>query len=213
MLWSRDDRWKALIVADEGVEVIDEACGSGRGVLVLVPHFGNWEILNLYLGARYGLTALYDPPRIRSFDAIVCAGRTRTGSVLVPVSGSGIRALYAALKSARVVALLPDQVPPVTAGEYAPFFDRPALTMTFVHRLSVKLRPRLVIGHARRLPDGAGFSLGFEGLSDLEVCNGRLEFLSEMNRAIERVVATDPAQYQWEYKRFKRPKHPSDRIY
>jgi Kdo2-lipid IVA lauroyltransferase/acyltransferase len=26
-----------------------------------------------------------------------------------------------------------------------------------------------------------------------------------MNRAIEQLVLADPAQYQWDYKRFKRP--------
>ena len=213
MLWSRDDRWKSLIVDVEGVEIIDEARGSGRGVLVLVPHFGNWEILNLFLGARYGLTALYDPPRIRSFDPILLDGRTRTGSALVPLTASGIRSMYNALKEGRVAALLPDQVPAISAGEYVPFFGRPALTMTFAHRLSSKLRPRLVMGHARRLPRAAGFSLGFDGLPGLEDRTDPHEFLVEMNRAIERLVAIDPAQYQWEYKRFKRAKLPADKIY
>jgi KDO2-lipid IV(A) lauroyltransferase len=213
MLWSGGDRWKELIVAVDGLEVIEDARDDGRGVLVLVPHFGNWEILNLFLGAHYGLTALYDRPRVASFDAIVREGRTRTGSVLLPATAGGIRALYGALKNGGVVALLPDQVPTTAAGEYVPFFGRRALTMTLAHRLAAKLRPRLVLAHARRCPEAAGFSLNFERLTQLEACANTLEYLAVMNAAIERLVISDPAQYQWEYKRFKGPKHSAEKVY
>ncbi len=213
MLWGPRDRWKNLIAGVEGVEIIDRARESGRGVLVLVPHFGNWEILNLFLGARYGLSALYDPPRIPDLDLIVREGRTRTGSVMLPASSGGIRSLYSKLKNGGVVALLPDQVPATSAGEYAPFFARPAFTMTLAYKLAAKLQPRLVMAHARRLPNAAGFSLGFTALTDLETCAESLEFLATMNRAIEQLIATDRAQYQWEYKRFKGPKHSAEKIY
>ncbi len=34
-----------------------------------------------------------------------------------------------------------------------------------------------------------------------------------MNGAIERLVLTDRAQYQWEYKRFKGRKHALEKVY
>jgi KDO2-lipid IV(A) lauroyltransferase len=214
IVWRRgDSRWKSLITAVDGIDAIDDTRGSGRGVLVLVPHFGNWEILNLFLGERYGLTALYEPPRIASLDPIVREGRARTGSTLVPTTPGGIRALYAALKRGGVAGVLPDQVPPLAAGAYAPFFGRPALTMTLACRLAERIAPRLVLGHARRLPDASGFRLGFEALSDMERLGNSDAALTEMNSAIERLVRTDPAQYQWEYKRFKRPRSPSEKLY
>jgi Kdo2-lipid IVA lauroyltransferase/acyltransferase len=213
VIWSRDERWKRLLVATEGVEMIDRARRHGKGVLLLAPHFGNWEILNLFLGTHCGLTALYDPPRVPGLDQIVREGRARTGSVLLPATTGGIRNLYAALKSGGVVGLLPDQVPGTAAGEYAPFFGRPALTMTLAYRLVAKLRPSVMMAHARRLPHATGFSLGFEALPQLETCTSQGEFLARMNGAIERLVLTDKAQYQWEYKRFKGPKHAPEKIY
>ena len=213
MLWSRDERWKSLLVATEGVELIDRARREGRGVLLLAPHFGNWEILSLFLGAHCGLTALYDPPRVRGMDPIVREGRARTGSVLLPATTGGVRKLYAALKGGGVVGLLPDQVPGTAAGEYAPFFGQPALTMTLGYRLVAKLRPCVMMAHARRLPHAGGFSLDFRTLPLLETCANQSEFLALMNGAIERVVLTDRAQYQWEYKRFKGPKHAPGRVY
>ena len=208
-----DQRWKSLIVSIDGLETIDDAQRSGRGVLILVPHYGNWEMLNLFLGARYQLTALYDPPRIVELDPQVRTGRMRTGSVLVPTTAAGIRTVYGALKQGKVVALLPDQAPPVSAGIYAPFFGRPALTMTLAYRLARKATPRVVLGYARRMPGTAGFRLGFEVLSEMESAGHAEPALAAMNAAIERLVRNDPAQYQWEYKRFKRPTEPTDRLY
>lgn len=214
MMWGRsDDRWESLIVAIDGLGAIEEAQRARRGVLVLAPHFGNWEILNLFLGARFGLTALYDPLRVSSLDPIVRAGRTRTGSRLVPITRAGVRALYATLRSGGVVGLLPDQVPRLDGGIYVPFFGRAALTMTLGHRIAMRLRPLLVLGYARRLPDAGGFKLCFERLPELEALHGPEAALTAMNAAIERLVESDPSQYQWEYKRFKRPRHPSERLY
>jgi KDO2-lipid IV(A) lauroyltransferase len=213
MVWGRgDQRWRSLIKDVVGVDMIEEAQKAGRGVLVLVPHFGNWEILNLFLGERYGLTALYEPMRIASFNPIARGGRTRTGSRLVPTNAGGIRALYGALREGGVVALLPDQVP-TAAGAYAPFFGRPALTMVLVYRLIARAAPRVIMGHARRLPDAGGFCVGFEALPQLEKLADQHAALTEMNAAIERLVRTDRAQYQWEYKRFKRPRPGDQKIY
>ncbi len=54
LVWRPDDqRWKSLIRDVVGTQAIDDAQRSGSGVLVLVPHFGNWEVLNLFLGERY----------------------------------------------------------------------------------------------------------------------------------------------------------------
>jgi len=214
IIWSRgDQRWKSLIAAIEGVDAIDEAKRIGKGVLVLVPHYGNWEILNLFLGARYGLTALYEPARIPEIDPIVRQGRSRTGSTLVPTSPTGIRRLVTVLRRGGVVGLLPDQVPPIGAGTYAPFFGRQALTMRLACRLVERLAPRVIMAHARRLPEAAGFSLCFEVLADVESLGDTPAGLTAMNSAIERLVESDPAQYQWEYKRFKRPRSPEEKLY
>ena len=211
--WSvRDQRWNDLIIGVDGSDAIDAARRSGHGVLVLIPHFGNWEILNLFLGARYGFTVLYEPLRVASLDSIVRAGRTRTGSAVVPTSVAGIRALRVAMKAGGVVGVLPDQVPSRASGEYVAFFGRPALTMTLVHRLSQNVST-VLLGYARRLPDGAGFRIGFEAIPNIEHCTDASQWLTSMNAAIERLVRSDPAQYQWEYRRFRKPPPGDTSIY
>jgi KDO2-lipid IV(A) lauroyltransferase len=196
----------ALVRTVEGQRLMDEAMGSGRGVLLLAPHYGNWEFLSLYLG-RYRFTALYDPPRIRDLEKPIVASRGRSGARLLPIGPAGLKALYRTLRQAGVAGLLPDQVPERRAGVYAPFFGRPALTITMAHRLIVRTRPKVLLCAAVRVPGGFGirFTEADPSIGDADA----LVSATALNRSIEALIQEDPAQYQWEYKRFKR--QPPDR--
>ena len=193
-------KWADLTVATEGGELIDQALAAGSSVLVLVPHFGNWEHLALTLG-RYGVTALYDPPRIRALEPLVRNARNRAGANMLPIDAGGLRGFYRALAQGSVAALLPDQVPDRSAGVYADFFGHPALTMTFVHRLLQRTRAVPLLGAAIRC--AGGFEVRFTALPPALRDPDPAISVAAMNRAIEALVRMDPPQYQWEYKRFK----------
>jgi len=195
-------RWRELAVTIEGAERIDAARERNRGVLILVPHFGNWEFLALMLG-EYAVTALYAPPRIRSLEPAIRDARARAGATLLPIDARGLRTFYQALANGGVTALLPDQVPDPRAGVYADFFGTPALTMTFAHRLIRRTGAAVLMGTASRAP--GGFHLRFFEVDDDIAAADPQTSARAMNRAIEALVLTDPAQYQWTYKRFKRP--------
>ena len=98
--------------------------------------------------------------------------------------------------------MLPDQVPPPSGGEFAPFFGVPALTMTLLNRLQQKTGAAVVIGYARRV-DG-GFRIVFRaaasGIDSEDLGTG----LAALNHCVELTALDAIEQYQWEYKRFKR---------
>lgn len=199
--WPRT-RWRRVILGCEGAGLIERALSESRPVLVLVPHYGNWEILSLFLGG-YGITALYDPPRVSALEPLIVAARSRAGATLLPIDAAGIRRFYRAFKAGGLAGVLPDQVPDRQAGVYAEFFGVPALTMTFAHKLINTTRALVLMGSASRCP--GGFVLRFEELGgDIRHPDAEVSARA-MNRAIEDLVRQDPAQYQWEYKRFKRP--------
>lgn len=199
--WS-EEKLNGLIASVEGFEPLQRALDERRGILVLVPHFGNWELFALHFG-RYRFIALYDPPKIAAIDEMIRTSRQRTGATLLPIDAQGVRGVLQALKQGRPVSILPDQVPTRSAGVYAPFFNRPALTMTFAHRLIRSTDPLVVIGSCTRQDDG--FRITFTGVGDAIYSDDVNESVTAMNAAIEKLVKTDPAQYQWEYKRFKKP--------
>lgn len=197
-----EEKLNRLITGVDGFAPVQQALDEHRGILVLVPHFGNWELFALHFG-RYNFMALYDPPKINSIDEMIRRSRQRTGAILLPIDAQGVRGLLQALKRGRLASLLPDQVPTRSAGVYVPFFNRPALTMTFAHRLIRSTDPLVVLGSCSRTADG--FRIAFREVGAGIHSEDVVESVSTMNEAIEALVRTDPVQYQWEYKRFKKP--------
>ena len=187
-----------------------------RGVLLLSPHLGNWELLNMYLGAEFGLTVLYDPPKIKALEPLIRRARQRTKSTVLPIGPSGLRGMVQRLRRGAVVGLLPDQVPSVEAGVLAPFYGKQALTINLVHRLASRHKPRVFLVCALR-NSNSRFDIHFDQLTDA-LGAGSAEVTLEasataLNRAIEHRVSQAPEQYQWGYKRFKRVDPTQPNIY
>ena len=202
-----EDKLLGRIRELEGIELLDEYAEKHQGAVILIPHLGNWEMFSTYLGIHYGFSALYDPPKISSIEPVIVDTRQRFGGRMFPISAGGMRGLLKSLQQGDFVLVLPDQVPERDQGVYAPFFGRPALTMTLAHRLASKCDHRVVLAYIERVMDGRSYyyRLRIQALP-ADILNMDSQAFAEMlNGAIEGLVKRSPEQYQWEYKRFKRP--------
>lgn len=203
LLWlSSGQRALGLVREVRGLERVEQAIAAGKGVIVVSPHLGNWELCGLYL-ARYHITSLYRPPRKQAMEALVRTARERLGATLVPTDARGVRALYQALARGGMIGILPDQDPREEAGEFAPFFSVPAKTMTLLPRLAQKSGATVIFTFAERLPRGRGFCLHFlpapAGIGSTDAVTA----VTALNQGVEQCVRLAPAQYQWIYKRFR----------
>ncbi len=200
-LWSAE-RSLDCVSSIVGEEHLHAAVAEDRGVIVLLPHLGSWELLGPYLATQYAVTTLYKEPKNSALNDIILRSRQRHGNVLVPANKCGVRALLKALKSRELIVILPDQVPSIDGGEFALFFGEPALTMTLVSKLINRNSSKAVVAYALRQPDHS-YQIVFrpvdEGIYSVD-CSTALRAL---NKSIEQCVLDRPEQYQWEYKRYK----------
>ena len=198
------ERVLTAITAIEGEDVLKQALAEGNGVIVLAPHLGNWEVLGVHLGHHYQCTNMYLPARKNvEFSEAVLRARVRAGGDVAPADAGGVRTVLKTLKAGRVVGILPDQEPKLAGAEFAPFFGQPGLTMTLVSNLLQRTGARAVFAAAIRQPHDHRYRLVFQP-ADAELYAEDLGVsLTALNRGVERLVALAPAQYQWEYKRFK----------
>lgn len=212
-LWlSPPPRTLAVITAVEGEDILKRYLDERRGVLVLAPHHGNWELVGLYLGQHYGITSMYLPSQGAAVDELVRLGRSQSGATLVPADTSGVRAVLKVLKNGGIAGMLPDQVPKGAGTEPAPFFGQPALTMTLASNLLQKTGARAIVVYALRLARG-GFKLCFREPDAAIYSEDLAQSLAGLNRSVEACVREQPAQYQWEYKRFKGPSRSKSSVY
>ncbi|HEU6454313.1 MAG TPA: lysophospholipid acyltransferase family protein, partial [Roseateles sp.] len=101
------------------------------------------------------------------------------------------------------IGLLPDQVPQEGEGVWAPFFGRPAYSMTLAARMA-DTGATVLLTYAERLPYGAGYHVHFLPLS-APLSGSTEDKVAQLNGEIERVIRQCPGQYLWGYKRYKRP--------
>lgn len=182
------------------LDALDAARRAGRGVLLLTPHLGCFEIAGFYFGQIMPITVLYRPPRSAWLEPLMIRGRKRGQVELAPTDLAGVRRLLRALKRGEAVGMLPDQAPRFGEGAWVDFFGRPAYTMTLGTRLMRSTRCAAFMVFAERLPKGAGYNLHIEPLA------ASVAREADLNRAIEDVIRKRPEQYLWGYDRYKVPR-------
>ncbi len=207
------DRISKWITRVENQEVFEAAYAEGNGVIVILPHLGSWELFNVYYAMHPigEMAGLYQPPDKPWLQSIMAEIRGRFGNELVPTTRKGITRLYKCLGDGGLVTILPDQVP--ETGDFVPFFGEDALTDRLISRLHKKTNARIVCCFVKRMPGKEGFAVCFREPDAAIYSEDSLISMAGVNKSVEACVREIPAQYQWEYKRFRERPSGKLRIY
>lgn len=211
-LWLRPpERPIADPVQWDGADWLAQVLAQGRGLVLLTPHMGSFEVSAQAYAERFGaqqpITVLYRPARQAWLRALEETARARPRLATAPATLAGVRLMMRALRRGETVGLLPDQVPPEGMGVWVPFFGRPAYTMTLAARLAQQTGAALAVLWTERLPRGAGYVVHAMPLPE-PVPAGADEAAAALavNRSMEAVIRMKPAQYLWGYHRYKTPR-------
>jgi KDO2-lipid IV(A) lauroyltransferase len=201
-------------------EVVEAALAEGRGLLLLTPHLGCFEVTAQAYAEHFGavkpITALYRPAKQAWLAEMMRDSRNRPGMQTSPATLAGVRQMLRALKKGETVGLLPDQVPPEGMGAWAPFFGRSAYTMTMAAKLVAQTRCAVVLLRGERLDAAQRRSLGCDYVvhaervaPDIEAVlasGDAAESAAAVNRLMEDQIMQAPEQYLWGYNRYKAPR-------
>lgn len=203
-IWCADPRRVLSTVTIENWEIVQAALEAKQGAIFLTPHLGCFEITAQAIAAQTPITVLYRPPRKAALKPLIEGARARDNLFLAPATLSGVRSLLKVLKGNGVIGLLPDQVPQQGEGIWAPYFGKPAYTMTLPAKLQQMTGAPVILTYAERLPGGRGYVIRFVPFT--EILEGSIEHrAAAINRAMEQLIARCPAQYFWSYNRYKVP--------
>ncbi len=191
----------AAITGVENLALLDEAKAKG-GVILVAPHYGNWELLVQWLATQGLFSLLYTRGASPALDTFLRLARERHGVSAVPADAHGMKPLLKALQRGELVGITPDQTPDGAGGLWSPFFAQPALTMTLIHRLAERSGAQLLLAAAERLPDGR-FRIVLAPMPADMTSDTLQARIDTMNLAVEQFVRRDLSQYQWTYKRYK----------
>ncbi|MCH9746132.1 MAG: lysophospholipid acyltransferase family protein [Proteobacteria bacterium] len=199
-IWLRSFKDNAkYIVKTIGIEHLK----SEQPIILLVPHFGCWEITGRVLSIDTPVTFLYKPLRKAEQEAFLIKNRQKHGLSMATADKKGVIKLQRAIKKQELIGILPDQDPGEEGGVLAPFFGTNARSMTLLAKLARKNQAKVLLTWALRLPKGRGYELYLKPVDILSEQGLIEQDVTLMNKVIEDLVITQPEQYLWNYKRFK----------
>ena len=140
-------------VISEGWEHLDAALARGRGALLVLGHFGNWDLAGALVAWRgYPMLAPVDTFRPPRLDQLIHATRNHAGMSLVPVEqGGALRQIQRALRRNQVVAIVFDR-PQREGGVEVDFFGAPAWLPAGPARFALRTGATVLPGYLLRRP-------------------------------------------------------------
>lgn len=134
-------------------ELMGPLFDTGKGVIALLAHFGNWELLAAIFGPKIrGLHVVAKPLRNKLVDAWVARRRT-AASVEILYAETALRGIARALKENKMVAILIDQNAGAQ-GTPAPFLGKQTSTIRTVAGLVEKTGCAVLPAYALLRDDG-----------------------------------------------------------
>jgi KDO2-lipid IV(A) lauroyltransferase len=192
----------------EGLEHFEAGMARGKGLLTIIAHFGNWELMPvsfpLFLKFPKPSYIVYRPLDSPVLDNMVEHVRTINGHIMIPKGGSGKR-----IMENNSIGILSDQNVSAREGVFVDFFGRPACTGAGLAVLALRSgAPVLPMFMARQKSGKYKFILKplveISQTGDYE--RDLLENTQRFTRVVEDVVREYPDQWFWIHQRWKTKK-------
>ncbi len=179
---------------------------SGRPLLIVTGHFGNWEMGGYGLGLL-GFTAhaVARPLDNPFLDDYLRRFREGTGQKLLAKHGDFAK-MQSLLDSGGIIATLADQ-DAGARGVFVDFFGRPASTHKAIALLALEHHVPLMVVGCRKIAEPMKYELLMEDCILPEDYEARTDAVAAMTQkfttALERIIRSAPEQYFWLHRRWK----------
>ena len=186
-------------------ELLNELYDSGKQVMAVLGHYGNWEYLaTLGLEIKYPVVAIYKPLRNKYFDKMIQGNRSTFGVITVPMEKIARKLMEFRRRNEPVLTLfLGDQRPQFHQIQYWTKFlglDTPLYLGT--EKLARKMDAAVVFIKIRKIRRGR-YEAEFELISKEP---GKLEPYAITDahvRVLEKLIREEPAYWLWSHNRWK----------
>ncbi len=193
--------------------IITEILQSGQGIILLLAHYGNWELMAVKAGLlKYPISAVGRPMKNMYLYEYITRLREKTGLKVLNKKGSA-KEIIRELRSGRIIAILFDQYAG-GSGVAVPFFGRNAYTTPAVAQLALRTGAAVVPVFDVRNKDGTHTIYVETPLKTIDTGkkSDDIKKNTELyNNILEEWVRKNPAQWFWFHKRWKVPRKYSEK--
>jgi KDO2-lipid IV(A) lauroyltransferase len=179
---------------------------SGRPLVVISAHYGNFE-LGGYLMGLFGFPTYTVARELdnRYLDQFINRFRGRTGQYMLPKRGSGAE-IKQVLDAGGILTLLGDQAAG-KKGCWVTFFGRAASTHKAVSLFSLGSEAPTMVSYARRIGKPLEYEVGPQAICDPREPDFSLRTVPLLAQwytdQLEDLIREAPEQYWWLHRRWK----------
>ena len=143
----------ARTVEARGLGNLEGALAQGKGVLVAMPHMGNFSLISEPVAAmvKRSITIVVEQLRDPAIHTLLNGLRRRANIELVDIGPQAVRAVMRALRAGSIVVLLSDRTVAETTVDVA-FFGEPATVPSGPATLALRTGAPLLTAYTYRLP-------------------------------------------------------------
>ena len=205
--WSRSDKKiishtkkinnRFLFNSDKGLD----------GLIVFALHNRSIDFMLRWISSQREHTSLYKKIKIKPINNFVKKFREEGNCKMVETGIGGVKSIVSALENNQMTCMASDQVPADGLGSYSIFFGHECYSFSLAPRLASKSKKTILLSYLSYKKD-LGHVMSFKK-PDKEIYleNG----IDIMNKEMEIEIRKSPAEYSWEYKKFRKlSKEPRD---
>ena len=186
-------------IQGDGFLALKEARETGKPVILVTGHFGNFEAPRAALVARgYQIGGLYRPMSNPYFNAHYADNMLRLSVPVFEQGRRGTAGLFRHIKHGGMGVLLFDIYD--RRGTPIDFLGQPAPTLTSAAEIALKTKALLITMFGLRKQDGMSFDIILE--PPIAHSNA-LDMTIEMSQRLEKMVNRFPEQWFWIHRRWK----------
>lgn len=191
-------RLKDMVKEGHSAQVLNELYEKNESAIVVMPHYGNWEILcksaPLYL--KHEIIGAYKPLKDKYFDTKIKESREEFGTKMVAMD-EVLRAMKSCTKPYLLV-LIADQSPSGTTGcEWVKFLNQDTAMIMGAQKLSHKYDLKTYYIEATPIKKGV-YEIRINYLG-----KGKEYLQKSFFNLLEKSIIKHPEYWLWSHKRWK----------
>jgi len=197
------------LITGPGEEILARVHAEGKGGMVVTAHFGNWELLGVWVAAcGYPMDFLIGTQHNEKVDRLLVGFRESMGVGIIRLSTSS-RQVFKALKANHMTGLVSDQHS-ASGGVVLDFMGRPASTPKGPALFSIRTGAPLLPFLLRRerydrhiLIPGEPIYPPNSGDEEVDIA----QMTKRYTRFFEQNIRKYPDQWMWTHRRWKVPEN------
>ena len=185
-------------------EMLDEAFPSGKHIMLMPAHYGNWEwaVLSLPLPLKHQVIGVYKPLRAQLIEAFVGIRRSRFGLILNPISKTR-EAMNNPPNIPTAYIMMSDQNPSSRKkAQWVKFLGRDTACLHGADHYARKFDYPVYYMHIHRVKRGF-YEAEFSPIELNAANTERAEITEKYMSVLEEKILERPSDWLWSHKRWK----------